>query len=158
MSPREQSGGGARGQEQRCPEQDEGALASAKERARSRSFSHALPDAGSLGIQGCFLPACLEKGWSGARCVQSWAGLKKPELDFSLEHLLGAQSRAVKSLPSNSFIFPLKFTVSRPSWGKPLATHEALNRLEWTDFPGGPLAKTPYFHCSGHGFHPWSGN
>ena len=26
------------------------------------------------------------------------------------------------------------------------------------DFPGGgPVFKTPYFHCSGHGFHPWFG-
>ena len=26
------------------------------------------------------------------------------------------------------------------------------------DFPGGPVVKTPYFHCRGHGFHPRSGN
>ena len=26
------------------------------------------------------------------------------------------------------------------------------------DFPGGPLAKTPYSQCRGPGFNPWSGN
>ena len=24
------------------------------------------------------------------------------------------------------------------------------------DFPGGPVVKTPCFHCLGHGFDPWS--
>ena len=27
-----------------------------------------------------------------------------------------------------------------------------------TDFPGGPVVKTPCFHCRGHGFDPWLGN
>ena len=26
------------------------------------------------------------------------------------------------------------------------------------DFPGGPVAEVPCFHCRGHGFNPWSGN
>ena len=26
------------------------------------------------------------------------------------------------------------------------------------DFPGGPVVKTPRFHCRGCGFDPWSGN
>ena len=26
------------------------------------------------------------------------------------------------------------------------------------DFPGGPVVKTPCFHCRGNGLHPWSGN
>ena len=26
------------------------------------------------------------------------------------------------------------------------------------DFPGGPVVKTPHFHCRGCRFHPWSGN
>ena len=30
------------------------------------------------------------------------------------------------------------------------------NRI-W-DFPGGPVVKTPCFHCRGCGFNPWSGN
>ena len=25
------------------------------------------------------------------------------------------------------------------------------------DFPGGPVIKTPHFHCWGHGFNPWWG-
>ena len=25
------------------------------------------------------------------------------------------------------------------------------------DFSGGLVVKTPYFHCKGHGFYPWSG-
>ena len=25
------------------------------------------------------------------------------------------------------------------------------------DFPGGPVVKTPLFHCRGHGFDPWLG-
>ena len=32
----------------------------------------------------------------------------------------------------------------------------SLNRNR--DFHGGPVVKTPCFHCGGHGFHPWSGN
>ena len=26
-----------------------------------------------------------------------------------------------------------------------------------SDLPGGPMIKTPRFHCRGHGFDPWSG-
>ena len=26
------------------------------------------------------------------------------------------------------------------------------------NFPGGPVVKSPRFHCSGRGFDPWSGN
>ena len=26
------------------------------------------------------------------------------------------------------------------------------------DSPGGPVVKTPHFHCRGHRFDPWSGN
>ena len=26
------------------------------------------------------------------------------------------------------------------------------------DFPGGPVVRTPRFHCRGQGFDPWSGN
>ena len=26
------------------------------------------------------------------------------------------------------------------------------------DFPGGPVAKTPFFHCRGNGFDPWLEN
>ena len=26
------------------------------------------------------------------------------------------------------------------------------------DSPGGPVVKTPHFHCRGHGFDPWPGN
>ena len=26
------------------------------------------------------------------------------------------------------------------------------------DFSGGPVVRTPSFHCRGHGFDPWSGN
>ena len=26
------------------------------------------------------------------------------------------------------------------------------------EFPGGPVVRTPCFHCRGHGFDPWSGN
>ena len=26
------------------------------------------------------------------------------------------------------------------------------------DFPGGPVVKTPRFHCRGNGLDPWSGN
>ena len=28
----------------------------------------------------------------------------------------------------------------------------------YRDFPGGSVVRTPYFHCSGHGFNPWLGN
>ena len=32
-----------------------------------------------------------------------------------------------------------------------------VNDLYLWDFPGGPVVKTPCFHCRGHGFNPWSG-
>ena len=28
----------------------------------------------------------------------------------------------------------------------------------YKDFPGGPVARTPCFHCRGHRFDPWLGN
>ena len=28
----------------------------------------------------------------------------------------------------------------------------------YRDFPGGPVVKTPSFHCRGHRFDPWPGN
>ena len=28
-------------------------------------------------------------------------------------------------------------------------------RKKSSDFPGGPVVKTPCFHCRGHGFDPW---
>ena len=41
-----------------------------------------------------------------------------------------------------------------------LTTKFQLGMMEkfWTDFPGGPVVKTPFFHCRGHEFDPWSGN
>ena len=33
-----------------------------------------------------------------------------------------------------------------------------LETSEGRDVPGGPVVKTPCFHCRGHGFDPWSGN
>ena len=29
---------------------------------------------------------------------------------------------------------------------------------EMREFPGGPVVRTPHFHCRGHRFNPWSGN
>ena len=34
---------------------------------------------------------------------------------------------------------------------------QSLKTTYW-DFPGGPVVKTPSFHCRGLGFDPWSGN
>ena len=31
-------------------------------------------------------------------------------------------------------------------------------KLKDRDFPGGPVAKTPHFQCTGCGFDPWWGN
>ena len=36
-------------------------------------------------------------------------------------------------------------------------SHILNSKLIWV-FPGGPVVKTLRFHCSGCGFHPWSGN
>ena len=37
----------------------------------------------------------------------------------------------------------------------------ALQRMDYQerprDLPGGPVVKTPHFHCRGHRFNPWSG-
>ena len=32
------------------------------------------------------------------------------------------------------------------------------NKMLSRDFPGGPVVKTPCFHCRGHWFDPWLGN
>ena len=31
-------------------------------------------------------------------------------------------------------------------------------KKKYVDFPGGPVVRTPRFHCRGHGFDPGSGN
>ena len=31
-------------------------------------------------------------------------------------------------------------------------------RAHLGEFPGGPVIRTPHFHCRGHRFNPWSGN
>ena len=31
------------------------------------------------------------------------------------------------------------------------------NKIQPWDFPGGPVVKTPSFHCKGRGFDPWLG-
>ena len=33
-----------------------------------------------------------------------------------------------------------------------------LKVLKNWEFPGGPVVRTPSFHCRGYGFDPWSGN
>ena len=35
---------------------------------------------------------------------------------------------------------------------------EPEKRKKQEDFPGGPVLKTPCFHCRGRGFDPWSGS
>ena len=39
-----------------------------------------------------------------------------------------------------------------------LWTEVTRKKTECGDFPGGPVVKTPQFHCRGHGFDPWLGN
>ena len=40
-----------------------------------------------------------------------------------------------------------------------LCLQESSNLAEQhREFPGGPVAGTPHFHCRGHRFNPWSGN
>ena len=34
----------------------------------------------------------------------------------------------------------------------------SISRYRRRDFPGGPVARTPYSQCRGSGFNPWSGN
>ena len=34
---------------------------------------------------------------------------------------------------------------------------KSLNHISKGDFPGGPVVNALCFHCSGHGFDPWSG-
>lgn len=36
-------------------------------------------------------------------------------------------------------------------------SHRSLKKILLVDFPDGPELKTPYFHCRGRGFDPWSG-
>ena len=31
-------------------------------------------------------------------------------------------------------------------------------KIHLQEFPGGPVVRTPCFHCRGHGFDPWLGN
>ena len=34
----------------------------------------------------------------------------------------------------------------------------SLKMNQLAELPGGPVVKTPCFHCRGHRFNPWSGN
>ena len=36
--------------------------------------------------------------------------------------------------------------------------HSFIHSTNLRDFPGGPVVKTPCFHCKGHRFDPWSWN
>ena len=36
--------------------------------------------------------------------------------------------------------------------------HIPLSKCYLRAFPGGPMVRTPYFHCKGHGLDPWLGN
>ena len=31
-------------------------------------------------------------------------------------------------------------------------------KIKLREFPGGPVVRTPHFHCQGPGFSPWSGS
>ena len=31
-------------------------------------------------------------------------------------------------------------------------------KIKEREFPGGPMVRTPHFHCRGHGFNPWLQN
>ena len=35
------------------------------------------------------------------------------------------------------------------------SSHLRMFQVDW-NFPGGPVVKTPHFHCKGHGFNPSS--
>ena len=50
--------------------------------------------------------------------------------------------------PSNELILPI-------SWGSNGIRHIKLSALR--DFPGGPVVRTPSFHCRGHGLLPGLG-
>ena len=41
--------------------------------------------------------------------------------------------------------------------GQKILLLEKQKQKNW-DFPGSPAVKTPRFHCSRRGFHPWAGN
>ena len=45
---------------------------------------------------------------------------------------------------------------SIPGWGTKIPNKNKINQS--LDFPGGPVVKTPRFHCRGHGFDPWLEN
>ena len=38
------------------------------------------------------------------------------------------------------------------------ASKDTVKKVKRRDFPGGPVVKTPHFHCRGRVFEPWSGN
>ena len=57
--------------------------------------------------------------------------------------------------------FQVLVTARHPPWPlRPFCYYQlqviALHVPLYSDFPGGPMVKTPHFHCRGHGFHPWS--
>ena len=57
--------------------------------------------------------------------------------------------RILSNMISNNFTFP---KILR------LLLGFVLKKMGWREFPGGPVVKTPRFHCGEHGFDPWSGN
>ena len=69
-------------------------------------------------------------------------------------------------LKGNNLFFPLLFcSLSIPCFSSPnpfisklLPTVLCEQYSFLQDFPGGPVVKTPHFHCRGHGFNPWQGS
>ena len=50
----------------------------------------------------------------------------------------------------------LQLNIFRLDNSEMLKVYQAGSRNKIWDFPGGPVVRTPCFHCRGHGFDPWN--
>ena len=62
-------------------------------------------------------------------------------------------------LPSSrSAVFTDQWELRTSEYGafyKVMNMAQFLKKWKYRDFPGGPVVKTPRFHCRGHRFNPW---
>ena len=77
---------------------------------------------------------------------------------ISLQHIMAFITADIKAQAITDMLHntPLLLFISLNQ--SPQCVSSPQNKNVSRDFPGGPVAGTPYSQCRGHGFNPWSGN
>ena len=89
--------------------------------------------------------------------IACWCGIGSESFSLyqkqeRLDRMWGSGKSGRASWPS---LRDASETFSNPEYVQSAVGHAFRNSLQ--DFPGGPVVKTPCFHCRGHGFDPWLG-